>query len=83
MTDLSPIHVSDRLPNPEDCDAEGQCWWFYFKSESQWNQWVYSRGNEVASYWLPYHALPLPQWEDWYAKRLKANILKERNNDRT
>jgi hypothetical protein len=23
---ITPIPVSERLPGPEDCDAEGRCW---------------------------------------------------------
>ena len=25
---IEPVPVSERLPGPEDCDAEGRCWWW-------------------------------------------------------
>ena len=25
----TPISVNDRLPGPDDCDADGRCWWAY------------------------------------------------------
>jgi hypothetical protein len=24
---IKPVPVAERLPGPEDCDAEGRCWW--------------------------------------------------------
>jgi hypothetical protein len=56
-----PVAVSERLPGPEDCDAEGRCWWF---TPQPW-PCLYllkldSCGVEVATHWLPFHALPLP-----------------------
>lgn len=46
-----PVSVSERLPGPEDCDAEGKCWWFH------------DEDNASCSHWLPANALPLPQGE--------------------
>ena len=58
-----PVPVTERLPGPEDCDAEGQCWWFHPEDESQWDVWCYSRGNGLGTHWLPANALPLPAEE--------------------
>lgn len=44
-----PVPVSERLPEPEDCDAEGRCWWFH------------DEDGALCSHWLPAHALPVPQ----------------------
>lgn len=40
-----PVPVTERLPGPEDTDAEGQCWW-------------YGDGEDLITYWLPAHSLP-------------------------
>jgi hypothetical protein len=65
-----PIPVSERLPGPEDCDAEGCCWWWRMDGvEAHWE--LISLGDPIGhnescaphvSYgpWLPFHALPLP-----------------------
>lgn len=52
-----PVPVSERLPGPEDCDAEGLCW--------VWNSTAYTWGMfqldlTAHSHWLPSHALPQP-----------------------
>ena len=26
---IQPVPVSERLPDPEECDAEGGCWWWH------------------------------------------------------
>jgi hypothetical protein len=44
---ITPIPVSEGLPGPEDCDAEGRCWLLTDCLSS--------------TYWLPAHALPLPE----------------------
>ena len=66
---LVPVPVSERPPGPEDCDAEGRCWWgtpgfvnSYTVAQSA--QWRLSTpddrfGSEL--FWLPAHALPLPE----------------------
>jgi hypothetical protein len=56
-----PIPVSERLPRPEDCDAEGRCWWFCFECPGEHSYWIFAK--EVycePPLWLPAHALPLP-----------------------
>jgi len=54
---LQPVPVSERLPKPEDCDAEGECYWFDPKGSGAWYKDTY-QGNY--SHWLPAHALPVP-----------------------
>jgi hypothetical protein len=66
---VEPVPFAERLPGPEDCDAEGRCWWL--------DRWQRHKG-EVATVWLlrrpddwvpmprpitwaPHWALPLPQ----------------------
>ena len=44
-----PVPVAERLPGPEDCDAEGRCWWFH------------DEDGALCSHWLPAHALPVPE----------------------
>ena len=58
-----PIPLSERLPGPEDCDAEGRCYlWDWlscdWKAIDVLGQSPYGWGN---TFWLPYHALPLPE----------------------
>jgi hypothetical protein len=64
---VEPVPVSERLPGPEDCDAEGRCWMFG-KVEGDWR--LISTINPglprlryCFSHWLPHHALPVPQQE--------------------
>lgn len=64
---LAPVPVSERLPEPEDCDAEGRCWLFS-KVEKEWR--LIDAGNPGVphlkycfGYWLPANALPLPSEE--------------------
>lgn len=52
-----PVPVSERLPGPGDCDAEGECYWFNPKGSGAWYQNTY-QGNYT--HWLPAHALPQP-----------------------
>jgi hypothetical protein len=64
-----PVPVAERLPGPEDCDAEGRCWigmWNEIDGE-QIPDWELStpahytwKGIAAISCWLPHHALPLP-----------------------
>jgi hypothetical protein len=56
--DMEPVPVAERLPGPEDCDAEGWCWWF------DGFNWMLGRFEEWYTHWLPHHALPVPQSED-------------------
>jgi hypothetical protein len=69
---IEPVPVAERLPEPEDCDADEQCWlWRTDGIEEFWelvvppnniheynwtSQWKYT-------HWLPHHALPVPQQE--------------------
>jgi hypothetical protein len=63
-----PIPVTERLPGPEDCDAEGKCWWWYPPvPEQTYGYWAHEHDavperavDEQPSHWLPAHALPLP-----------------------
>lgn len=64
-----PIPVSERLPGPGDCDAEGRCW-VWWKNGVRWvlDDWtpVDFRSEilcDAVSHWLPAHALPLPSGE--------------------
>ena len=62
----APVPVSERLPGPEDCDAEGRCWRYIDPEESLCDpMWELARSKyAVATYgsvaWLPASALPLP-----------------------
>jgi hypothetical protein len=57
---VMPVAVSERLPEPEDCDLKLQrCWWFYPGFQESWES--RSRPREGVTHWLPHHALPLPQ----------------------
>ena len=62
----APVPVSERLPGPEDCDAEGRCWLggrLLGTGTPTWllgyPDWV-ERFPNVHHFWLPAHALPLP-----------------------
>ena len=70
---LQPIPVSEPLPKPEDCDAEGTCWWWHpdhpesdyaggwMQRPGQWGAVRYDSDDAlVYTHWLPAHALPLP-----------------------
>jgi hypothetical protein len=61
---IEPVPVAERLPGPEDCDAEGCCW-----AIGERGNWMCvhvlgrSWSNPVYTHWLPHHALPMPQQE--------------------
>ena len=65
-----PVAVSERLPGPDDCDAEGRCWLWERDcgySGCKWalvdRAWSLSQSDEdlsVYTHWLPANALPLP-----------------------
>ena len=65
-----PVPVSERLPGPEDCDAEGRCWLWERDcgySGCKWaledRTWSLSQSDQdlsVYTHWLPFNALPLP-----------------------
>ncbi len=60
-----PVPVSERLPGPEDCNAEGRCWWFtetYPRPVGPGAKfWELARFCPGSVHWLPAHAIPLPQ----------------------
>jgi hypothetical protein len=63
MTNQFPIPVTERLPGPEDCDAEGKCWLYYTTvcNVSEWSLLPRSAILDAAfSHWLPAHALLVP-----------------------
>lgn len=70
---LQPVPVSERLPEPEDCNDEGEVWaWRRFSRFSlekdidncdfwclAYHKWL--EGEDCGfTHWLPAHALPLP-----------------------
>lgn len=57
-----PVAVSERLPGPEDCTAQGWCWVFY-RGFAAWTlEPPLGQDGKHTGYthWLPAHALPLP-----------------------
>ena len=61
-----PVAVSERLPRPEDCDAEGRCWWFSpADPPGDWYLDVPVPAKAIPCYgithWLPANALPTPE----------------------
>jgi hypothetical protein len=57
---IEPVPVSERLPGPEDCDAEGRCWAISSLGNSRWNLDTLEAGLCFYTHWLPHHALPVP-----------------------
>jgi hypothetical protein len=60
---IEPVQVSERLPGPEDCDAEGRCWMFDPCDRGWWcyREALPSDGDpEPFAHWLPHWALPMP-----------------------
>jgi hypothetical protein len=61
---IEPVTVSERLPRPEDCDAEGRCWWFSPPACGPHTIrpcWTFdSETLEGDTHWLPRWALPVP-----------------------
>ncbi len=60
---IEPVPVSKRLPGPEDCDAEGRCWFGTPSSYVMVANWVYEKAEHLRSWnthWAPHWALPLP-----------------------
>jgi hypothetical protein len=62
-----PVPVSERLPQSEDCDAEGVCW-FWETGGCWWKAYAEKitapAYRDIYTHWLPYHALPVPQEEE-------------------
>lgn len=60
---IEPVPVSERLPGPEDCDAEGRCWWWNPTMDPDCPNWWSFESTEYIEtepYWLPHWALPVP-----------------------
>jgi hypothetical protein len=60
---VEPIPMSERLPEAEDCDAEGRCWWWHpptYAASTGWWSFEPWEWTEDVTHWLPAHALPLP-----------------------
>ena len=70
---IEPVPVSERLPGPEDCDAEGECWWWHpdhkedelsdgwMLLKPEWAEGRHDRDDSpIHTHWLPHHALPVP-----------------------
>jgi hypothetical protein len=65
--DIQPVPVSDP-PGPEDCDAEGRCWWGVPAGTVDPNDervsaagWALVGVMPDATHWLPHWALPVPE----------------------
>ena len=60
---IKPVPVSERLPGPEDCDAEGRCWWVCPPDfmELRSHTTAISAFVAGATHWLPPNALPTPE----------------------
>ena len=67
----APVPVAERLPGPEDCDAEGFCWWFSpadpsagtFGVAAYWVLRKHEPEDDFRTHWLLATALPLPSGE--------------------
>jgi hypothetical protein len=66
-----PVAVGERLPGPEDCDAEGRCWGWWTDPMSEYWEYVgvsapiEPYGSYIPraghTHWLPANALPTPE----------------------
>ena len=57
---IEPEPVAERLPEPEDCDARGWCWYWH-PGEECWEMVPVVTGTwDEWSHWLPHCALPIP-----------------------
>jgi hypothetical protein len=60
---VEPVAVARRLPEPEDRDAKGRCWWLSQPARYA-PTWVLQRprGSLLSPFiaWAPHWALPLP-----------------------
>jgi hypothetical protein len=56
---IGPVPVSERLPGPEDCDAEGRCWW-WDEDDDMWRLSEHRPWLLCWTHWLPHWALPVP-----------------------
>jgi hypothetical protein len=63
---IEPVPVSERLPGPEDCDAEGRCWLHQpHPATPETSEWKLIPARQASiiyntTHWLPYWALPVP-----------------------
>ena len=68
-----PVPVSERLPGPEECNAEGGCWWWHpgHKEDDFIDGWILlnpkwagsrrdSDDSLIYTHWLPHWVLPVP-----------------------
>ena len=53
---IQPVPVAERLPEVEDCDADGFCWFW----DLEWSRWQPGEQDQSCTHWLPAHALPIP-----------------------
>ena len=67
---LQPVPITEHLPEPEDCNDEGEVWaWRRFSLEKDmdegdfwclaYHKWLEGEDGGF-THWLPAHALPLP-----------------------
>jgi len=58
-----PVAVSERLPEPEECTAQGWCWVLYRNFPTWSLEPPLGQDGKHTGYthWLPAHAIPLPQ----------------------
>ena len=61
----TPVPVSERLPGPEDCDAEERCWLHLpdMGTEPLWRLTDPALRARYHTHWLSFTALPLPEGE--------------------
>ena len=60
---IEPVPVAERLPGPEDCDADG-IFWVWDGVCLRWDRAFLDAAfppDTDISHWLPHHALPVPQ----------------------
>jgi hypothetical protein len=78
---IEPVPVAERLPGPEDCDAEGRCWWLKQAANPEHDlltpTWHLQRHGPAGStffkytHWLPYYTLPVPTSDRPDTRRLR------------
>ena len=56
---IEPVPVSERLPGPADCDAEGRCWW-WDEDDDMWRLSEHQPWLLWWTHWLPHWTLPVP-----------------------
>jgi len=71
---IQPVPVSERWPDPKECDAEGGCWWWHpgHKEDDFGDGWILlnpkwavgrrdSDDSLIYTHWLPANALHHPR----------------------